>query len=191
MKKLMLFVAIGAAASLQSTADYMKWMVDSSLVSSATARSDIQGGNATVARNNLQNYAYAALVVGNSADHGDAPLVSTEIKSYVGDSAAATPLMSRDIVANGASIAVADIGSNDKYFFIELYSATGDLLGYTTTGQTKSELSAFVETSRFAADWSTTSAWGGGGFTAVPEPTGGLMILLGAGLIGLRRKKFI
>ena len=204
----MLIAAFGAMVSLQSSGDYMKWMVDPSSISSATSvDSHITGGNATVALANMKNYQYAALVASDSQSHSpDANTwsvavynTSTAQSSYVGDASDAAPVLAKSVFADGSTIALANIGSDysSKYFYIELFDAAGQLVGYSEaiSGSdllvTGSELAKYKETSRFAADWANTSAWDGGKFTAVPEPTGGLMILLGAGLIGLRRKKFI
>lgn len=203
MKKVMLVAAFGAIVSLQSRGDYMKWMVDPSSISSASVDTHIEGDNRNVALANMRNYKYAALVASDSAPHtGDNWSVSvydpdsTALNSYVGDAASSQPIINSLVFADGSTIAAANIGNvNDyasKYFFIELFDAAGQLVGYSDAIM-GSQLADYKDTSRFTADWANTSAWGGVGthFTAVPEPTGGLMILLGAGLIGLRRKKFI
>ena len=205
MKKIMLVAAFGAIVSLQSSGDYMKWMVDPNSISGATLDNvyeNIQDGNANVALANMKSYKYAALVASDSNIHDPYTALyssTTAKENYVGTSGDDTgghKVLQSSVFADGATIAAANIGTDyaGKYFFIELFDAAGQLVGYSEAisgTALNNELRDYKDTSRFAAEWSNLSAWNGGTFTAVPEPTGGLMILLGVGLIGLRRKKFI
>lgn len=79
-------------------------------------------------------------------------------------------------------------GATDKYFFIELYNASGDVVGQSSIAK-GSDLTQFMSASSMASDMSAVNAWSGGTFRAVPEPTSGLLVLLGAAVLGLRRKK--
>ena len=48
-----------------------------------------------------------------------------------------------------------------------------------------------MSTAEFNQNWASANAWTGGIFTptAVPEPTSGLLLLIGAAMMGLRRKR--
>ena len=37
----------------------------------------------------------------------------------------------------------------------------------------------------------SVTPWNGGTFTAAPEPTGGVLVLLGLGVLGLRRRRIV
>ena len=96
--------------------------------------------------------------------------------------------------------AYADFGSENYAgysFFIELVNKVdGDSTSTITSiarsgrvsyGELGTALAASVE---FDAQWSSINALGSGlTFTALPEPTSGLMLLVGAAMLGLRRKR--
>ena len=73
--------------------------------------------------------------------------------------------------------------------------AIGNLASYTFTSSmdaTVANLSQYVggDTANGATSWSsTTGGGGGGGSGGVPEPTSGLLLLVGAGMLALRRKQ--
>ena len=78
-------------------------------------------------------------------------------------------------------------------FYIELTNKTSD----GTVGVARSESftsdnfgNALQDAANFNANWSSINAIGSGlTFTAIPEPTSGLMLLVGAAILGLRRKR--
>ena len=96
--------------------------------------------------------------------------------------------------------AYADFGGTDYAgysFFIELVNKVdGDSTSTITSiarsgrvsyGELGTALAASVE---FDAQWSSINALGSGlTFTALPEPTSGLMLLVGAAMLGLRRNR--
>ena len=53
------------------------------------------------------------------------------------------------------------------------------------------DLRAYMSAAEFNQNWASAKAWTGGTFTptAVPEPTSGLLLLIGAAMMGLRRKR--
>ncbi len=91
-----------------------------------------------------------------------------------------------------SSTVVADlstIGDNYAagYFFIELYDSENSVVGHSELANS-STLEAYLKTEEFNSNWQNLSSWGGGSFSA-PEPTSGLLMLVGAALLGLRRKR--
>ena len=53
------------------------------------------------------------------------------------------------------------------------------------------DLRAYMSAAEFNQNWASANAWTGGTFTptAVPEPTSGVLLLIGAAMMGLRRKR--
>lgn len=86
----------------------------------------------------------------------------------------------------------ADIGTGqnttDSWFFIELYNANGDTI-YTQSDVSYSQLlsSGYISTSGLSVP--TGAAAGGYNGASVPEPSGGLLMLIGGALLALRRRR--
>ncbi len=80
-------------------------------------------------------------------------------------------------------------------FFIELVSKVGDgdtwsAVAYSDKVAYSNLGAALMSSAEFNAQWSSINALGSGlTFTALPEPTSGLMLLVGAAMLGLRRKR--
>ena len=74
-------------------------------------------------------------------------------------------------------------------FCIELYSydaESGYVLEAYSAAATYEALKGFMASSIMSVP---LDAWGGGTFTAVPEPTSGMLLLVGMGLVALRRRR--
>ena len=79
-------------------------------------------------------------------------------------------------------------------FYIELtnYTDDGNDVGVARSNSFTSDNfgNALQDAANFNANWSSINAIGSGlTFTAIPEPTSGLMLLVGAAILGLRRKR--
>ncbi len=71
--------------------------------------------------------------------------------------------------------------STDDYFIFELYNASNEMVYYKTVAA--ADLAEFT-------DWTSLSApYTVSGFMAVPEPTSGLLLMVGVGLLALRRRR--
>lgn len=112
----------------------------------------------------------------------------------------ATPLIGNSwTVIDGAQLAsgqetvtLGNVGSNYQTYFVEYAnynssndSFTGSKGGYSAT---YSELSSSVWKSMTEIQGAVT-AYTGGTYSSVPEPTSGLMLMLGLALMGLKRKR--
>lgn len=76
--------------------------------------------------------------------------------------------------------------SNANYY-IALYNSQNQLMGYSSYLQ---NISDFTAASHNIADWAgINTGVSGSGWTAAPEPTSGVLLLLGAAVLGLRRRK--
>ena len=82
-------------------------------------------------------------------------------------------------------------GFSDLSFFVELYDASGNWVGQTTPQTYDSLVSSGAISSGLNPNFSgVNSAVGGGsGSYSVPEPTSGLLMLVGLGALALRRKR--
>ncbi len=78
-------------------------------------------------------------------------------------------------------------------FYIELTNSSGDTdvgVARSNTFDSSSFGNALQDAANFNANWTSINAIGSGlTFTAIPEPTSGLMLLVGAAILGLRRKR--
>ena len=159
MKKTLLLLAF--AASLVGHADYLYWMVDDSSISGK----DIQGGNTT--------FDWSSAVLKAETDNTIMTLSRSDVATYEAMD----------------SYAVADISSYPSgTFFIELYN--GDKWLAQSEHKTASQLSQYIFSSNSMAAI-PAAGFGQAGTTtyAVPEPTSGLLFLIGGMLLGLKRRR--
>lgn len=91
-----------------------------------------------------------------------------------------------DLVGAGYDNYAATYNSGNVY--IALYNDSNALVGFSAllSGE---ELAKFKTAATGEANWSSINSWTGGAWTAAPEPTSGIMLLFGAAMLGLRRRK--
>lgn len=84
-----------------------------------------------------------------------------------------------------------DVG-NATHFYIELVNyaeSTYSVVGRSEAATYASLVSEGAIHSNLATDLSKMVAWVGSNYQAVPEPTSGLLMLMGFAMLGLKRKK--
>ena len=182
MKNKVLTALLTAVIASVASADILFWQVNSDVT--------IEGDTTKVG----STWNYASLY---AVDSTDAIVSSAPFTSYTwdstGDISSGTTLIGKDAFDPSA---YANIGNDytGYSFYIELINVVGD----TETGIARSEKigasdlsNAIRSTADFNAGWSSINAMGSSSltFTAIPEPTSGLMLLVGAAILGLRRKR--
>ena len=189
MKKLIVMMSIAVAAFMSHAAS-VYWTCTNVY---AGNDSDTVSGVAYFLTTDMLAYADAQALQGKGADAITAALGSAY--SYTG-SAGAFGKATSDAVAN-ATLGLADATSYQVYLMIfdtnpvsdSSHFYLTDVKSLTTMGGTSTSQVKFGSqktASQSSANWS--SATGGGGADG-PEPTSGLLLLVGAGILGLRRKR--
>ena len=190
MKKTLLLTMVLALA-FSAKASYLIWQVNSSDASS------IDGWNAAIVYE-VSGATSESITAwnGNKIDPmsganavGDNHLVTgTTLGSNIGSPVATMPA--------GVSVAadITDIsGGNGYAYYIELvnYDFSANTINRVyarSDAQSYTSLSGSITDSLSITTIANVTPWHGGNYSAVPEPTSGLMLLLGAAMLGLRRK---
>lgn len=197
--KILAFAAAATIASI-ANAGVLYWQVNNS----PDTVTDVDGNQPiTEVQSAYENWDYAALVKYDNE-------VSDQANASGGTAVTSTPANSSGVTGAGFisksqladwEAAAANMDSySSGYFYVELFnSSTGDRVGRSGeylqmvadgNGGYKlvnSSGSDFLSTSQFTVD---SVVWNGGSsYVAVPEPTSGVMLLLGAAALGLRRKR--
>ena len=111
---------------------------------------------------------------------GDVDANATVVQSYLGNTT------TQAVQPSSAGQKLAADYTSGKNYYIGLYGADHSLVGFS---QLMTNVQDFLAESRFVADWNGVNAMSGTGWTAAPEPTSGVLLLLGAAVLGLRRRK--
>ena len=161
MKKLLTILAIGFA--IAANADYLYWMVDPGV-----AGTDISGGDKT--------FDWTTAVLKYETDN--------EVMTLSKDDATLYNALN--------TYAIADIGNVNDYssrsYFIELYN--GDQWLAASEHKSASMLADYIFGNNSMSPVAA-AAFGKGptGTYSVPEPTSGLLFLVGGMLLGLKRRR--
>ena len=188
-------VAVAGLMGLAASADILYWQVNNN-DADATAR---------------DTYSYAVLKASTSSDtSGTQYYVSDNVNAsgtsmgaaigrgtfddggYVGGVMDASKILSAD--GNNTAYGASGASLSGLYFFLELYDSSGNWVGQTNPAQAYDSLvNSGIVNSDFNPNFNgVNTALGsgiGGTYTSVPEPTSGLLMLVGLGALALRRRR--
>ncbi len=194
MKNKLLVCAAVAAVGMVANAGVLYWQVNDSPTSLADVNNNPAADNVTAAFNGWQ---YATLVHYNSelasgngaASQANPPATTVDgrtVLSSTNPSGVSNTIWTKgDESPYGASI--------DSYssgvFYIELVSSAGNIVG-RSQALTYSAAKDLAQFETLSEAQMAMKVWNGGNtYTAVPEPTSGLLMLLGMAGLALRRRK--
>lgn len=170
MKKLIVSALMALSCGVLCAADtedmYLYWMIGDSVT--------FKDADGNVLTDQLGNYS-ARLSNGD----GYLPIYETIGGSSVQSYSDATDVQGWDMIAQVT-------GMEDKSFFIELFNESGTT-AYTSDPIAYRSLGAYISSMKGTARPADTYS-GFTTFTSVPEPTSGLLLLLGVAGLALRRK---
>jgi len=164
MNKFLVAIAI-AVATISANASYLYWQVDSS----ATDMTRVLGAWDTA-------NVYAV------KDGQDNTLLGSAVNLSEEDGVSFTEQQYADLTILGDAI-------SSYSYYIELVNSSGNLVGYTQ--QTYAQLSGSIAAVDSLSEIATVNptVWHGASSYNAPEPTSGLLMMLGAAMLGLRRKQ--
>ncbi len=165
MKNKFLITAFSAAASLFSFGGLLFWEVDT----------------AAVSNDGIENWSYASLYYVNGNQSG-------ALENLVGGYDGTAQKLSADIFSSALVAAQLGDGASSWSFYVELYNSANVAVGKSAT-LSYTDLSNYIKESVDMSNLADIQRWSGGAYTAVPEPTSAVLLMLGMALTALRRKR--
>ena len=165
MKNKFLTAVSAALISAFSFGDLLFWEVDTAAVKKA----------------NIDEWSYASLYYVNES-------ASTKLDNLVGAYDGTSQKITADIFSSALVAAQLGDGASSWSFYIELYNSANAAVGKSQT-MSYSALRDYIAQSIDMSNLADIKRWSGGTYTAVPEPTSALLLMLGTALAALRRKR--
>ena len=182
-------LAVAGLVGLSASADVLYWQVNDSAQSGEGLKGTPAQAYLMATANGTKYYVSSNLdAAGNEL--GDAVGIGTFANG--GTAAGVLDLAKILSWSDDSTASAAGISSLSALsFFVELYDASGNWVGQTTPQTYQSLVESGAISSGLNPNFSgVNSAVGGSsGSYAVPEPTSGLLMLVGLGALALRRRK--
>ena len=173
MKKLLLIAVLTLASGVFADDQYLYWMLPANYAVDGTPA------------------AYASIGIMNNASGENTGYLGLYTDSATGPNYLGTDTydLSGGVAALYAGVITADYAGSS--FYIELLNDSGEFLGRSEQLLSYSDAAQYLATLGGTGSGSAAGAWGTStSFTtqAIPEPTSGLLLLLGVAGLALRRK---
>ena len=192
MNAKVLIAAVAGLVGLAASADVLYWQVNNASAASQERSQDyayaiLRATTGTSATDGKQYYVSENINAGG-ANVGAAIGRSTFDSTYVGGVMDAAKILAWDTSGTAYGSSGADLSALS--FFVELYDSAGNWVGETSPVQAYSTLVSNGTISGFDASFKgVNAALGSSGVQTVPEPTSGLLMLVGLGALALRRRR--
>lgn len=168
MKKSLLLATILGATGAFAADSYLYWMIDTSSANDFTYSyvriKDASTDKYLTIYDSAFDYAYT---------------------DGSGDGVAKTYIKMADDMNSGFYASLADIDPASASFIVELYSSSDKFLARNFSAST-GEIAGYIYSGGIAP--MPVSPWMAGSFD-IPEPSSGLLVLVGCALLGLRRRR--
>ena len=184
-------IGLLAAFTIVSTASagVLLWQVPETSLSAT----DVYGGSQTISQtggsnDNNYNWSYAMLKYDTTGDLSiDTADNNTSLATYWRGNSLEGNQNHANASMSGRTLSSDLATESNANYYIALYNSQNQLMGYSSYLQ---NISDFTAASHNIADWAgINTGVSGSSWTAAPEPTSGVLLLFGAAVLSLRRRK--